>query len=111
MTEAYETLLCDHPEAHVLRVTLNRPDAANAMNTRMGQDILALFSRILLDPGDTRVVVLTGAGERAFCAGGDLRQRDGMTDREWRLQHVIFEQAFHAIMECPVPVVACRFPW
>jgi len=106
MTDTFQTLLCDHPEAHVLRVTLNRPDAANAMNTQMGQDLLALFSQLLLDPGATRVVVLTGAGARAFCAGGDLRQRDGMTDQAWRLQPMIFEQTFHAIMECPVPVVA-----
>jgi enoyl-CoA hydratase len=39
-------------------------------------------------------VVLTGAGDRAFCAGGDLKQRNGMTDETWRAQHEIFERAF-----------------
>jgi enoyl-CoA hydratase/carnithine racemase len=50
--------------------------------------------------------VLTGAGERAFCAGGDLKERDGMTQAEWQAQHELFERAFVALLECTVPVVA-----
>jgi enoyl-CoA hydratase/carnithine racemase len=51
-------------------------------------------------------VVLTGAGERAFCAGADLKERDGMTETVWRSQHEIFERAFMALMELPLPVIA-----
>jgi len=50
--------------------------------------------------------VLTGAGERAFCAGADLKERDGMTETVWRAQHEIFERAFMALMELPLPVIA-----
>jgi enoyl-CoA hydratase/carnithine racemase len=50
--------------------------------------------------------VLTGAGDRAFCAGADLKERDGMTETVWRAQHEIFERAFMALMELPLPIIA-----
>ncbi len=102
----FETLRCDEPAPQVLRVTLHRPEALNACNTQMGRDLLALFSGLILDPGPWRCVVVTGAGERAFCAGGDLKERKGMPDETWQRQHAIFEQAFYAVMDCPVPVIA-----
>ena len=86
-------------------MTLNRPDLMNAMNTAMGEDLLACFTALNEDP-DVRVVIFTGAGERAFCAGGDLKERNEMTDATWRAQHVIFEQAAFAVLGCPVPVIA-----
>jgi enoyl-CoA hydratase len=106
MQDAYETLLLDRPQEHVLQVTINRPERRNAMNTEVGRDLLDLFTSLLLDPADNRAVILTGAGDQAFCAGGDLKERDGMTDETWRLQHAIFEQAIYNLMDCPVPVIA-----
>lgn len=106
MQDQYETLLLDRPQDHVLQVTINRPERRNAMNTQVGRDLLDLFSSLLLDPGDARTVILTGAGDKAFCAGGDLKEREGMTDQAWRLQHAIFEQAVYHLMDCPVPVIA-----
>jgi enoyl-CoA hydratase/carnithine racemase len=53
-----------------------------------------------------RAVVLTGAGTKAFCVGGDLKEREGMTDEAWRAQHVIFEAAAARLLHCPVPVIA-----
>ena len=92
-------------DRHVVTVTLNRPEHHNAMNTQMGQDLLACFTALASD-ADARAVVFTGAGERAFCAGGDLKERNGMTDEAWRAQHVIFEQAAMRLLRCPVPVIA-----
>ena len=106
MRESYETLRLQRPEPHLLLVTLNRPEARNAMNTAMGRDLLDLFQGLLLQPGDVRCVVLTGAGDKAFCAGGDLKERRGMSDEAWRDQHVVFEQAVYRLMDCPVPVIA-----
>ena len=106
MQESYETLLLKRPQDHVLQITINRPERRNAMNTQLGRDMLDIFSTFLLDPGDTRTVIITGTGDKAFCAGGDLKERDGMTDEEWRLQHVIFEQAIYHVIDCPVPVIA-----
>ena len=83
MQAEYETLLVTRPHPDVLLVTMNRPAAMNAMNTHMGLDMLDVFGTLGAHPGTCRAVVLTGAGDRAFCAGGDLKQRRGMTDAEW----------------------------
>ncbi len=55
----------------VARVTINRPDARNALSGEVMEGLLEAFDRSAADPL-VRVVVLTGAGEKAFCAGGDL---------------------------------------
>jgi enoyl-CoA hydratase len=103
---SYQTLALESRGEQVLLVTLNRPQVLNALNTQMGKDQIDLWTRLTAEPGATRCVVLTGAGERAFCAGADLKERDGMTEAVWRAQHEIFERAFMALMELPLPVVA-----
>src|SRR5437773_9175603 len=75
------------------------------MNTAMGEDLLACFDGLLRD-SLVRAVVFTGAGDRAFCAGGDLKERNEMSDETWRAQHVIFEQAAFRPLRCPIPVIA-----
>ena len=100
---AYETLLVTTPAEHVSLITLNRPDAANAFNTRMALDLTDAFLGL---PRTQRCVVLTGAGERAFCAGADLKERDGMTDADWAAQHKLFEAMGSAILDTPMPVIA-----
>jgi enoyl-CoA hydratase len=102
----YQTLLVEPRGEHILLVTLNRPQVLNALNTQMGKDQIDLWTRLTAEPGATRCVVLTGAGERAFCAGADLKERDGMSVEVWRVQHEIFERAFVALMELPLPVIA-----
>jgi len=102
----YETLALEMRGEHTLLVTLNRPGVLNAINTQMGRDQLDLWTRLSTEPGPLRCVVATGAGERAFCAGGDLKERDGMTQAEWQAQHELFERAFMALVECTVPVIA-----
>jgi enoyl-CoA hydratase len=77
---SYQTLAIE-PRDQVLLVTLNRPKALNALNTQMGRE---LWTRLAAEPGATRCVVLTGAGERAFCAGADLKERDGMAQADWQ---------------------------
>ena len=100
----FETLLIERAD-HVLMVTINRPDSANAMNTALGRELLELFSGIIADPATARVVVLTGSGDRAFCAGADLKERQGMSDEQWNAQHYVFERMIRAIVDCPVPVI------
>jgi enoyl-CoA hydratase/carnithine racemase len=102
----YRTLLLERSaDGYVATVTLNRPEQMNAINTPMGEELLACFDRLNSDAA-VRAVVLTGAGDRAFCAGGDLKERNEMTDEVWRAQHVIFEQVAFRILRCPVPVIA-----
>jgi enoyl-CoA hydratase len=108
MRTDFETLALERvgDDGHVLVVTLNRPEVRNALNTRMGLDLRELWSGLYVDQEDVRCVVLTGAGDKAFCAGGDLKERNNMTDAAWQRQHAIFEQAFLAMMDCPVPILA-----
>lgn len=102
----YKTLSLEFRGEQVLLVRLDRPEVLNAINTQMGRDQYDLWSRITAEPGQLRCIVLTGEGERAFCAGGDLKERDGMTQAEWQAQHELFERAFVALVECTVPVIA-----
>jgi enoyl-CoA hydratase len=104
--KTYETLLTEAVGDHVLKVTLNRPDVGNARNTQMGLDLLDLWTGLIDDPGDFRCVILTGAGDRIFCAGGDLKQRKGLTPRQWQHQHEIFERGRDALLELPMPIIA-----
>jgi enoyl-CoA hydratase/carnithine racemase len=102
---AFETLKTEMVEAEILLVTINRPDEANALNTQMGRDLIALCRKLEDEPGDARVVVLTGSGERFFCAGGDLKERNGMSNEQWLDQHRIFERAFWGVVDCALPVI------
>ena len=103
---AFETLLIDAPADHVALVTLNRPQASNAFNTRMALELAETFSGFARDGAPQRCLVLTGAGEKAFCAGADLKERDGMSDEEWAAQHKVFEAMAGALLACPMPVIA-----
>lgn len=107
MSWTYETLKIDRPEPHILIVTLNRPGAMNAMSTRLGEEMREFFRDFdHFQTPDVRAVVLTGAGDRAFCVGADLKERQGMTDETWRKQHVVFEENGECLWRFPVPVIA-----
>ena len=105
MDQRYETLSVEDKGDGLVLLMLNRPQVANAMNTQMGRDLLAFFDEINAAPSKQRCIVLTGAGERAFCAGGDLKERNGMTDEAWQDQHLLFERMIRAFIGCPVPVI------
>jgi len=102
----FATLLLEYPVARVLQITLNRPAAANAIDTQMATDLMHCFEALAMDGGDTRCIVLTGAGERAFCAGADLKLRDGMSDEAWFAQHRVYERMIRAVIDCPLPLIA-----
>ena len=73
MRNDYETILLEVVEPHVVVLTLNRPERSNAFNTQMGMELGEVFRGFYVDQEDVRCIVLTGAGEKAFCAGGDLK--------------------------------------
>ena len=105
MDRQYETLRVEDRGEGLLLLTLNRPEVANAMITQMGRDLLAFFDEINAEPGVQRCIVMTGAGDRVFCAGGDLKERNGMTDEAWQQQHLLFERMIQAFVACSVPVI------
>jgi len=103
--QEFATLSIESVDEHVAIVRLNRPDASNALNTQMGRDLVRCFEDVALDPQNLRCIVLTGTGDKAFCAGGDLKERRGITDEAWTRQHVIFERMVRALIDCPVPII------
>ncbi|MCB1743868.1 MAG: enoyl-CoA hydratase/isomerase family protein, partial [Gammaproteobacteria bacterium] len=70
MQTDYETLSLERVDEHVLLIYMDRPEVLNAMNTQMGLEWKALFEGFYVDTQDVRCIVVTGRGERAFCAGG-----------------------------------------
>lgn len=94
------------PELGLWLVSFNRPEVRNALNTATSEDLRAIFAPLAFTPGDLRCIVLTGAGDQAFSAGGDLKERQGMSDDDWRLQHAIIEEAAYSILNSSVPVIA-----
>src|ERR1700676_3440357 len=105
MSGSYETIRVEDQGGGLTLVTLNRPDVANAMNTQMGRDLLAFFEGVNAEPLTHRCIVLTGAGDKAFCAGGDLKERQGMSDETGQAQHLLSERAIRTFIACPVPVL------
>ena len=77
----YETLLTSR-ERGVARITLNRPDVRNALSRTLIQELEAALAAAEAD-AEARVIVLAGAGDKAFCAGADLK---GVGDRGTTLQ-------------------------
>jgi enoyl-CoA hydratase/carnithine racemase len=69
--QEFETLICDEPAPGVARVTLNRPAAMNAYTFLMTQELKAAVAAYRDEDG-LRALILTGAGDRAFCTGGDI---------------------------------------
>ncbi len=105
MRHDYETISHERVGDHVMLLYLDRPQRANAMNTQMGLDLRELFMDLYVDQEDLRCIVVTGRGEKIFCAGGDLKDRNGMTDAQWQHQHAIFEQMVRHMRECPIPII------
>jgi enoyl-CoA hydratase len=99
-------LQVDEPEPGLLIVTLDRPEVLNALNTATSEDLRTVFGPLAFTPGDLRCVILTGAGAKAFSAGGDLKERQGMSDEAWRTQHAIIEEAAYAVINSSIPVIA-----
>jgi enoyl-CoA hydratase/carnithine racemase len=104
-SEPLTTLRLEEIDQQILVVTLNRPEVSNAISTTMGQQLIRLFGVLEADPAAYRCVILTGAGERAFCGGADLKQREGMSDEQFGVQHYLFERMNRALTYCPLPLI------
>ncbi len=90
---------------HVALLTLNRPDKLNALNRETFHALGAWFDQAADDP-DIRVVIVTGAGEKAFVVGADISNLitlDALGGREWSL---LGQRVFSKIENCPKPVIA-----
>ena len=104
MSDPTELTLTDH--GPVALITIDRPEKLNAMGARFWPELRGVLAD-LADDANTRVVVITGAGPKAFSAGGDIAgfaDLDGVADR--RAFQVECMRAFAAVEESPLPVIA-----
>jgi enoyl-CoA hydratase len=104
--EPESPVLVDHrSDGRVAVITLNRPHADNAITTEMGARLTEVVETIAVRPA-IRVVVLTGAGERAFSVGSDLRQRKNMTKEDWLRQRQDFDRTLYTVRQLRKPILA-----
>jgi enoyl-CoA hydratase len=93
-------------EGQIVVLTLNRPEALNSMNTELGLALSEAIEELSYEPS-VRVIVLTGAGERAFSTGGDFKERyDMTTEGQWKKRHRMYEEIARKFRQCPKPVIA-----
>ena len=86
-------------------VTLSRPDAANALSIQMLYDLHDILLDLKHD-STVRVVILTGAGEKAFCSGADLKERREMNDSQVKKTVRLIGSTVNEVEELPQPVIA-----
>lgn len=106
MKSKFKTLTLETLNQHILLVTLNRPEVRNAINLEMMQDLLLLWSEMTKNHEALRCVILTGTGDKAFCAGADLKARRNMTIEIWKEQHLTLQNAMRAMIDFPIPIIA-----
>src|SRR3954447_23047176 len=93
------------PHENVLEIELHRPEALNALSTALARELADVTTQTAQNEA-VRVVLLTAAGDRAFCVGADLKERNAMSDDDLRAQRLVFRAAFGGVLQLPQPVVA-----
>lgn len=101
----YETLLIDRPEAGIARVTINRPDALNALNDQVFDEFADYLASVESED-EVRVIVLTGAGDKAFVAGADIKQMVTMTPAQAKARSWRGMQLYDRMRRQPQPLIA-----
>ncbi len=85
-------------------LTINRAERMNSLSRATLHAFVG--AKRILDESDIRAIVLTGAGDKAFCAGADLKERKGMAENDVRAQVKLYREAFGWLDDAPVPVIA-----
>lgn len=103
----FETLLYEVRDG-VAVVTLHRPDRMNTLGGSMKPDLQAVFGDLARNDDAVRAVVLTGSGDRAFCAGADIKERAGLQQSlpEYHLKQKATHDLFRTIETFEKPVIA-----
>lgn len=101
----FQTILLEQPEAGIYLLTLNRPQALNALNSAMLGELAQAVALIAADQA-ARVLLVTGAGDKAFVAGADISEMRDYSAEEARAFSAQGMRVMHALEALPVPVIA-----
>jgi len=99
------TELLSKREGGLLLVTINRPGPLNALNKEVFEDLLRLVEVIESDK-TVRAMILTGSGEKAFCVGADLKERQGMNEKDILVRLDFVHKIYTRLENLPFPVIA-----
>ena len=102
----YETLLVDEQDG-ITTITVDRPDALNALNATVLAELDAVTTTIASARGATRGVILTGSGEKAFIAGADIKAMSQMSPDEAEAFSRLGQRVTTQLESLPVTVIAC----
>ncbi len=104
MTTEYQVILFEK-QGHRANITINRPEKRNALSSQVIVELVQAFEACKADP-EVRVVVLTGAGDKAFCAGADLaQQQQKASDYERYLERETFLKLWKLVPTLGKPVI------
>ena len=92
-------------EGAITIATLNRPDKLNALNKDLFDELEELVD-ILETEKNTRVLIITGSGEKAFCVGADLKERLGMNEKDILARMDYVRRLYQKLEALPMPVIA-----
>lgn len=90
---------------HVAEIVLDRADKHNALSTAMAASLAQATADVAQDRS-IRAVVLSAAGDKAFCVGADLKERNSYSDADLLRQRPIFRAAFGGVLHLPMPTIA-----
>ncbi len=86
-------------------LVLDRPEVLNAIDNELAEDLCDCCLELAADRS-VWAVILRGEGERAFCAGADLKARHGFTQTQWLAQRALFRRTFDLVRAVPQPMIA-----
>lgn len=92
-------------EAGVTIATLNRPEKMNALNKEVFEDLEKAIDVIETD-ASARVFIVTGAGEKAFCVGADLKERQGMNEKDVLVRFDWVRKLYERLDRLSIPTIA-----
>ena len=101
----YQNIVLDQPEAGIYRLTVNRPKALNALNAVTLAELAQAIAQVAADDA-ARTLLVTGAGEKAFVAGADIAEMQGIRIDQARAFSEQGMRVMHALEALPVPAIA-----
>jgi len=93
------------PGGHIAELTLDRPEAMNAVSTQLARDLSAACAELSADP-EVRVVLVTSTSPTAFCVGADLKERHSFSDADLLAQRPVTRAAYNGVLNLPMPTIA-----
>ncbi|MFP3123203.1 enoyl-CoA hydratase [Ectobacillus funiculus] len=101
----WQNIRLDYIAPHIATITLNRPQQANALSISLLEELQAALGQVK-EERKIRAVIITGAGEKIFCAGADLKERARMNEEQVRQAVSMIRSSINMIASLPQPVIA-----